>query len=101
MDRPRQRGLGTNHPAVIDYKGNSYLFYHTAALPGGGDKRRCVCVEQFSYNEDGSIPQIDYSEAGIVKGVAKLDPFARTEAETIAWASGVETAKQRRRAASS
>ena len=94
MDRPRQRGLGTNHPGVIDFKGNSYLFYHTAALPGGGDKRRCVCVEQFSYNEDGSIPQIDYTKTGIVKGVAKLDPFARTEAETIAWASGVETAKR-------
>ena len=94
MDRPRQRGLGTNHPAVIDYKGNSYLFYHTAALPGGGDKRRCVCVEPFLYNEDGSIPKINCSNAGVVKGVAKLDPFARTEAETIAWASGVETAKR-------
>ena len=93
MDRPRQKGLGTNHPAVIDFKGNSYLFYHTAALPGGGDKRRCVCVEPFLYNEDGSIPKIEYSNAGVVKGVAKLDPFARTEAETIAWASGVETAK--------
>lgn len=94
MDKPQQRGLGTNHPAVIDFKGNSYLFYHTAALPGGGDKRRCVCIEQFSYNKDGGIPKIDYSVGGVVKGVAKLDPYTRTEAETIAWASGVETAKR-------
>lgn len=94
MERPQQRGLNTNHPAVIDYQGNSYLFYHTAALPGGGDKRRCVCIEPFSYNVDGTIPKIEYSEDGVVEGVARLNPFDKTEAETMAWASGVETAKR-------
>lgn len=92
MDKPQQPGLGTNHPGVIDYKGNSYLFYHTAALPNGGDKRRCVCVEQFSYGQDGSIPKIKYTKQG-VKGVATLNPFVRTEAETMALASGIKTAK--------
>ena len=91
MDKPLQRNLNTSHPGIIDYKGNSYLFYHTAALPNGGDKRRCVCVEQFSYNEDGSIPEIKITQTGVVKGITKLNPFVRTEAETIAWESGVET----------
>ena len=26
----------TNHPGMVDYKGNTYLFYHNGALPGGG-----------------------------------------------------------------
>lgn len=92
MDKPQQPGLGTNHPGVVDYKGNSYLFYHTAVLPNGGDKRRCVCVEQFTYGENGSIPKVEYTREG-VKGVAKLNPFIRTEAETMTLASGIETAK--------
>ena len=29
-------GSFTNHCGVIDYKGNSYFFYHTGKLPGGG-----------------------------------------------------------------
>ncbi len=33
----QQRGLNTNHPGVIDCRGNSCLFYRTAALPGGGE----------------------------------------------------------------
>ena len=26
----------TNHPAIINYKGGDYFFYHKGALPGGG-----------------------------------------------------------------
>lgn len=92
MQRPELRGLGTNHPGIIDYRGNSYLFYHNGALPRAGDKRRSVCVEQFTYNADGTIPEVKYTKDG-VKAVASLDPFVRTEAETIAWASGVRTAR--------
>ena len=29
-------GSFTNHCGVVDYKGNSYFFYHTGKLPGGG-----------------------------------------------------------------
>ncbi len=93
MNRPPQRGLNTDHPGIIDYKGNTYMFYHTAALPNGGDKRRCVCVEQFSYTTDGTIPEIPFTQAGITNGVVKLNPYARTEAETIAWESGIKTAQ--------
>jgi Beta-xylosidase len=80
---------GTNHPGVVDYKGNSYLFYHNAALPEGHGNRRSVCVEQFMYNADGTLPQMKMTE-GIVKGVGTLNPFQWTEAETIAWAEGVK-----------
>ena len=48
-------GVFTNHPGIIDFKGKSYLFYHTGELPGGGSYHRSVCVTEFNYNEDGSI----------------------------------------------
>ena len=51
-------GVFTNHPGVIDFKGKSYLFYHTGELPGGGSYHRSVCVTEFEYNEDGSIDTV-------------------------------------------
>lgn len=82
----------TNHPGLIDFKGRSYFFYHNGALPGGGGFTRSVCVEQFEYNADGTIPTLKMSKDG-PKPVAHLNPFEKTEAETICWASGVETAE--------
>lgn len=86
----RHPGLAfTNHPGVIEYKDNSYLFYHNEELPGGGGFNRSVAVEQFEYNPDGTIPEIEPTEEGITEGIAKLDPFNRVEAETIAWSEGL------------
>lgn len=48
----------TNHPGIADFKGHSYLFYHTDELPGGSLFHRSVCVAEFEYNEDGSIATI-------------------------------------------
>lgn len=85
-------GAFTNHPGVIDYKGNSYFFYHNGALPGGGGFDRSVCVEQFKYNPDGIIPRIPATKAGVLKSVSFLNPYIWQQAETIAWETGVETA---------
>jgi arabinoxylan arabinofuranohydrolase len=80
----------TNHPGVIDYKGHSYFFYHNSSLPGGGDFKRSVCVEEFTYGSDGKIPSIKGTTDGPAP-VATLDPFAQVEAETIAFSSGLKT----------
>ncbi|MET8867589.1 glycoside hydrolase family 43 protein [Nonomuraea sp. NPDC004580] len=87
---PRQGGSFTNHAGIIDYKGGSYFFYHNGALPGGGGFTRSVAVEKFTYNGDGTFPTINMTAAGPPQ-VGTLDPYVRQEAETIAWASGVET----------
>lgn len=83
-----------NHPGVIQYKGNWYLFYFNQDLPGGHDKRRAVNVIPFDFNPDGSIPELAHSKAGVVKAVANLNPYQRTEAETMAWEEGIETASE-------
>ncbi|MBR6851071.1 MAG: family 43 glycosylhydrolase, partial [Lachnospiraceae bacterium] len=57
----------TNHPGICDYKGHSYLFYHTDELPGGSLFHRSVCVAEFSYNEDGTIDTI--AKCSGVKGI--------------------------------
>jgi len=87
------KGAFTNHPGVIDYKGKSYFFYHNAALPGGGGFNRSVCIDEFEYNADGTIPLIVPTQAGIVESAGSLNPFLLTEAETIAWEEGIETDK--------
>ena len=83
----------TIHPGVVDFKGNSYFFYHNAGLPNGGSYRRAVCVEQFDYNQDGTIPSIMETSDGVVTGVISLNPYDTVQAETICWASGVKTEK--------
>jgi arabinoxylan arabinofuranohydrolase len=83
-------GAFTNHPGVIDYKGRSYLFYHNGALPGGGGFTRSVCVDEFQYNADETIPRIEPTVAGVT-AVSNLNPYKWVEAETIAWEEGIET----------
>ncbi|WP_069658509.1 family 43 glycosylhydrolase [Arcticibacter eurypsychrophilus] len=85
------RGAFTNHPGVVDYKGKTYLFYHNGALPGGGGFNRSVCVDELSFNADGSVREVAPT-AGIKKAAGSINPFMRVEAETIAWEVGVETA---------
>ncbi|TGY04284.1 glycoside hydrolase family 43 protein [Bacteroides acidifaciens] len=83
-------GSFTNHCGVIDYKGNSYFFYHTGKLPGGGGFGRSAAVEQFKYNADGTFPIINATREG-VSPVGTLNPYERVEAETIAFSEGVKS----------
>lgn len=89
---PTQGASFTNHPGVIDFKGNSYFFYHNGALTGGGGYHRSVCVEQFSYSTDGKIPTINMTKNG-PNQVGTLNPYDTVQAETICWESGVKTEK--------
>lgn len=83
-------GSFTNHCGVTDYKGNSYFFYHTGKLPGGGGFGRSAAVEQFTYNADGTFPIINATREG-VKPVGRLNPYEKVEAETIAFSEGVKS----------
>jgi hypothetical protein len=84
-------GAFTNHPGVIDYKGKTYLFYHNGALPGGGGFKRSVCVEPLVFNADGSVSLIEPTQQGVKESASNLNPFQRTEAETIAFSEGLKT----------
>jgi beta-xylosidase len=59
----------TIHPAVVEFKGQWYFFYHdgSTTLNGqtGGDCRRSVCVEYLNYNPDGTIKPITQTREGV------------------------------------
>ena len=81
----------TNHPGIVDYKGHTYLFYHNGALPGGSGFTRSVCVEQVTFNADGTIQPMKMTE-GIREGLMPLNPYRKTEAETMAFSEGMKSA---------
>ena len=55
----------TNRPAIIDFKGQSYFFYHNGALKDGGSHRRSVCVDDLHYNADGSMKRVAMTSEGM------------------------------------
>lgn len=95
MDTPE--GSFTTHPGIVDFKGRSFIFYHNGGLKGGSGFRRSVCVEEFTYNEDGTIPHIPITKEGVTEAVTHLSPYIRQEAETIGMSSGVRTAQDEKR----
>jgi hypothetical protein len=85
-----------NHPGIIDYKGGSYVFGfdYAVQLTREGQRlgeRRSVCLQQFEYGADGSIPKLPFWKDAGVDQLGTLNPYAQTEAETIAWAWDVKT----------
>jgi hypothetical protein len=91
---PDSRSSG-NHPGILDYKGNSYVFGFNYAVNFAQTsvhrERRSVCVEKMTYNEDGTIPKVHWwTEAGVSQ-IGTLDPYLQTEAATICREAGVTT----------
>ncbi|MDC7684548.1 family 43 glycosylhydrolase [Asticcacaulis sp. BYS171W] len=52
------RTINTNHQAIIEHKGKSWLFYHDKLLPGGGGYRRSITLAPMSYRPDGTIKEV-------------------------------------------
>ncbi len=51
-------GTTTIHPAMFDFKGSTFLAYHSAGLPDGGSYRRSTCMDRVYFNDDGTIKDI-------------------------------------------
>ncbi len=82
----------TNHPGIVDFKGNTYLFYHNGALPGGSGFTRSVAVEEVEFTEEGEIKPLKMTQ-GVTEQLKPVNPYRKVEAETIAWSEHVK-AKQ-------
>lgn len=67
----------TNHQSMVEYKGQSYFFYHNADLPGGNTTKRSVCVDYLHVNDDGTLSKVVQTK----QGVGAYDGLARIEAE--------------------
>jgi beta-xylosidase len=53
-------GSPTNHGSIIEYKGQSYAFYHNSII-SGNPWLRSICVDSLFYNQDGTIQMIRQS----------------------------------------
>lgn len=92
-------GSTGNHPGIIDYKGHSYVFGFNYrlnfAMTPIHHERRSVTVTEFNYNPDGTIPMLPWWDGVGAKQLHTLSPYARVEAETIAWTSIVKRDRDR------
>ncbi|MCR5690600.1 MAG: family 43 glycosylhydrolase [Eubacterium sp.] len=55
----------TNHPAIFDFKGKTYMIYHNGSMPGGSGFRRSPCIVELNFNEDGSLDKMEETAVGI------------------------------------
>jgi hypothetical protein len=56
----------TNRPAIVEFAGDWYFFYHNGVLPGGGSHRRSVCVDRLSYSTDGQMNRVRMTTEGVL-----------------------------------
>lgn len=91
---PDERSSG-NHPGLIEYKGNTYVFgFNYAILRQTMAKkyeRRSICVATMSYNADGSIIKLPWWIETEIQQIGTLNPYLKNEAETMAYSEGIKT----------
>jgi len=85
---------GNNHHSIFQFGSKWYIAYHTQtvarALLGQGLGYRSPHINELTYAANGEINPV----TGTMQGVAKtknLNPYQRTEAETIAWQARILT----------
>ena len=59
--------ISTNHQAILEHDGKSYVFFHDNLLPGGGSHRRAITMAPLDYGADGNIRQITLDPAQVGK----------------------------------
>jgi beta-xylosidase len=55
----------TNRPCIIDFRGDTYFFYHNGGLKNGGSYRRSVCVDRLLYHRDNTIKRVFMTSEGV------------------------------------
>lgn len=78
-------GSPTNHGSIIEYKNQSYAFYHNSIV-SGNPWLRSICVDPLFYNEDGTIQVIEQTrehgtpylqQALAIPGIIEVEDYDR------------------------
>ncbi|KUL29158.1 family 43 glycosylhydrolase [Actinoplanes awajinensis] len=78
----------TNHAGIAELNGQSYLVYHTADAPGGGNFRRSVAVDKLTFNADGTIQKVIPTVGGGTGSGTNLGPSATASTSYVSsWES--------------
>lgn len=85
---------GNNHHAVFNFNNQWYVAYHAQTVAkaqlGEGKGYRSTHINKLVHNADGTIQEVQGNLTGVAQ-IANLNPYIRTEAETIAWNAGIST----------
>lgn len=85
---------GNNHHAMFEFKGKWYMTYHARVLQNAKGQKGDYRSSQVDYvnvnTQTGAITRSSGSAKGVDQ-VGYLNPFDKTEAETMAWMGGIDT----------
>jgi len=81
-------GCWTVHHSILDYQGQSYLFYHDKDLSPAFDKNRAIRADKLFFNADGTIQKVvpTLRGVGLVNATSEIqiDRYSATSGEGIA-----------------
>lgn len=61
----------TNHPAIFDFNGKTYIIYHNGSLEYGFGYRRVACIAEVTFTKDGFLEFIPETATGL-RGVRSI-----------------------------
>jgi arabinoxylan arabinofuranohydrolase len=76
-------GNWNNHGSIVEFKGKWYVFYHRATH--NSVTMRKACVELITFNEDGSINEVEMTTQG---ATGPLNPLIKMDAERACLLTG-------------
>ena len=62
----------TNHPAIFDFGGSTYMIYHNGSLPYGSGYRRVACIAELEFDENGYIKYVAETSTGLTGVASKI-----------------------------
>ena len=81
-------GCWTVHHSILDYQGQSYLFYHDKDLSPSFDKNRAIRADKLFFNADGTIQKVIPTLCGVglvkAKSQIQIDRYSATSKEGVA-----------------
>ncbi len=75
----------TNHHSIVEWKGQTYFFYHNSDMSGGKTAQRCLAADYIHYTADGKIHEIFQT----ANGLGRYDGNEKIEAENYSETNGV------------
>jgi hypothetical protein len=83
-----ESGCWTVHHSILDYQGQSYLFYHDKDLSPAFDKNRAIRADKLFFNADGTIQKVTPTLRGVglvaANSEIQIDRYSATSGAGVA-----------------
>ena len=73
----------TNHAAIVEFENRWLIVYHNGMLPGGGEFRRSVCIDDLRFNPDGTIRPVVQTLSSVARRPVARYTFDERRGTTI------------------